>query len=77
MKHAEQAKRIADMFDDRSLDNLEIDDVAIDDEAGLRAELERLGFAVRSEPRYKDVERKHLSRYVFNVRRRGRNPVAR
>ena len=70
MNHKEQAKRVADMFDDRDIDNLEIDHVEVDDEAGLRAELERLGFAVKSEPRYKDVERKHLSRYVFNVTRR-------
>ncbi len=72
MKHIEQAKRIANMFDERDVDvdDLEIDDVAIDDEAGLRTELERLGFAVKSEPRYKDVEGKQLSRYVFNVTRR-------
>jgi hypothetical protein len=77
MKHSEQAKRIANIFDEREADNLQIDDVAIDDEAGLRAELERLGFAVTSEPRYKDVDRKHLSRYVFNVTRCRSNPGAR
>ena len=70
MNDKEQAKYFADMFNERDVDNLEIDDVAVDDEAGLRTELERLGFAVKSEPRYRDIERKHLSRYVFNVTRR-------
>ena len=69
MSHKERAKQIAEIFEERDADNLEID-VAVEDEAGVRTELERLGFAVKSEPRYKDVERKHLSRYVFNVTRR-------